>query len=184
MTLTIPRMTDAELVEFCPHYPDYFVEVTAEGQVIIRPPNYSLTLARRIKIARALDGWAEADGRGIATESSGRFVLPNGARRSPDASSERLSTQTSSEIRRFWRLCLEFVIELRSTHDRRATLRTKTQEWIRNGAELAWTIDPEARTVEIYRPGAPVETLTDAKTIVAGPPINGFQLDWKRFGTL
>ena len=49
-----------------------------------------------------------------------------------------------------------------------------------NGTELAWMIDPEAKTVEIYRPGVPVETLIDAKTIIAGPSVAGFQLDRER----
>ena len=72
------------------------------------------------------------------------------------------------------------MIELRSTHDRLGTFRAKMQEWVDNGAELAWMIDPEAKTVEIYRPGVPVETLIDAKTIIAGPPVAGFQLDLER----
>ena len=69
ITLTAAQMTDEEFVEFCSHYPDYFVEVTADGQVIIMPPNYSSTSVRGNNITRALGNWADADGRGIATES-------------------------------------------------------------------------------------------------------------------
>ena len=38
-TLTVPRMNDEEFLEFCSHYPDCFVEVSADGEVTIMPPN-------------------------------------------------------------------------------------------------------------------------------------------------
>jgi len=37
-------------------------------------------------------------------------------------------------------------------------LRDKMEEWLTNGAQLARLIDPEARTVEIYRLGLDAET--------------------------
>jgi len=46
------------------------------------------------------------------------------------------------------------VIELRSHSDRPPVLRAKMQEYIENGANLGWMIDPDARTVEVYRPSA------------------------------
>ena len=106
-------------------------------------------------------------------------MLPSGARRSPDAawiSRTKLAKLNVSELKGFWHLCPEFVIELRSPHDRLRKLRAKMSEWIEAGAELAWLIDPETRTVEIYRPGVPVEIVSDAQTITAGTPVDGFTL--------
>src|ERR1017187_8578282 len=84
-TLTSPPMTDEEFANFCSEHPDLFFEMTADGSVIIMPPNYSLTSARNQEIGAQLQNWATLDGSGIATDASGGFVLPNGARRSPDA---------------------------------------------------------------------------------------------------
>src|SRR5215468_69131 len=84
-TLSAPPMTDEEFAEFCAEHPDLFFEMTAEGEIIVMPPTYSLTGARNAEISGQLRNWAKSDGRGMYTDSSSGFVLPNGARRSPDA---------------------------------------------------------------------------------------------------
>jgi Uma2 family endonuclease len=56
-------------------------------------------------------------------------------------------------------------------------LREKMVEWLSSGTSLAWLIDPEARTVEIYRPGCEPETLVDAASISGEGPVEGFVLD-------
>jgi len=50
------------------------------------------------------------------------------------------------------------VIEPRSETDRLSVLRRKMREWVDNGAKLIWLIDPERRTVEVYRPGCDPES--------------------------
>src|SRR5579872_5868075 len=85
-TLSAPPMTDREFAAFCAEHPDLFFEMTSQGEIVVTPPNFSLTSIRNREITSQLDRWATLDGRGIVGESSGGFVLPNGARRSPDAS--------------------------------------------------------------------------------------------------
>ena len=173
-------MSDDEFAQFCAEHPDYFVEMTAEGEIIIMPPNYPLTGARNQKIAFQLELWANRDGRGIVTEASAGFVLPSGARRSPDAAwipKSRLQQLDQKSLERFWHLCPDFVIELRSHYDRLPVLRNKMNEWIANGAQLAWLIDAGRRAVEIYRPGKEPEIRTDVTSVAAEGPVAGFVLD-------
>jgi Uma2 family endonuclease len=65
-------------------------------------------------------------------------------------------------------------------------LRKKIEEWMANGAQLAWLINPDNQTVEIYRPNREVEIRTGLKSIAADAPIQGFILDltyvWKPYG--
>ena len=56
-------------------------------------------------------------------------------------------------------------------------LRRKMQEWIRNGAELGWLIDPAARSVEIYRPNSQARLLTAIVSVTGEGPVEGFVLD-------
>jgi hypothetical protein len=49
--------------------------------------------------------------------------------------------------------------------------------FLANGATLGVLIDPEARTVEIYRPGREAQLLTDPKTVALDPEVPGFTLD-------
>ena len=189
-TLTAQPMTDEEFAAFCAEHPDLFFEMTAEGQIIVMPPTYSYTGARNSRINRQLDAWAEFDRRGIACDSSAGFVLPNGARRSPDGSwtlKTRVAELAPANRTRYWHLCPDFVIELRSSSDRLRSLKEKMEEYIANGAQLGWLIDPEARSVTVYRADATVETLSQIDSVAGEGPVAGFVLDlnsiWSPYGS-
>ena len=178
--LTAHPMTDDEFAAFCAEHPDLFFEMTAEGEIIVMPPAYSLTGARNSRITGQLDAWANRDGRGIACDSSTGYVLPNGARRSPDAAwtlKTRVADLDPASRGKFWHLSPDFVIELRSSTDRSRVLRAKMNEWLANGAQLGWLIDPEQRSVTIYRPDGEVETRTDIDSIAGEGPVAGFVLN-------
>jgi Uma2 family endonuclease len=178
-TLTAPPMTDEEFADFCAQHPDLFFEMTAEGELIVMPPNYSLTGLRNREIVSQLDRWASQDRRGVVGDSSTGFVLPNGARRSPDASwtaKTEIARLSKESLEGFWHLCPAFVIELRSHWDRLPVLRAKMREYIANGARLGWMIDPETRTVEVYRPDREPESLASVDSVSGEGPVAGFVL--------
>ena len=178
-TLTAPPMTDEQFADFCAEHPDLFFEMSADGEILVTPPNFSLTGARNLEICVQLGHWARSDGRGIAGDSSTGFVLPNGARRSPDASwtpKEELR-KLAAGVEGYWHLCPAFAIELRSHSDRLPVLRAKMQEYIANGASLAWMIDPQTRTVEVYRPNRQPESLLEIDSLSGEGPVAGFVLD-------
>ncbi len=55
-------------------------------------------------------------------------------------------------------------------------VQAKMEEYLANGARLGLLVDPEARRVHVYRPGAPAEVL-DARASVSGEPgLRGFRL--------
>src|SRR6266568_2912829 len=173
-------MTDEEFVAFCQQYEDCFVECTAEGEIIIMPPNYSGTSEQNLDVGAQLFMWTKKDGRGRAYDSSAGFRLPNGARRSPDASwirKDRVAALPKKQQEGFYHLCPDFVIELRSSTDRINRLEAKMEEYIANGAELGWLIDPEERAVWIYRPGRAAECVVNAERIPGEGPVADFVLD-------
>lgn len=179
-TLSVARMTDEGFAELCAEHPDLFFEINGEGDLIVMPPTYTLTGVRNSRIVRTLDAWAEQDGRGLVTDSSTGFLLPNGARRSPDAAwtaKARVAQLDESSRKGYWHLAPDFVIELQSTTDRPRLVREKMQEWITSGAQLAWLINPEERSLAVYRPDGTVETHTGIDSISGEGPVTGFWLD-------
>ncbi len=179
-TLTVAPMTDEAFAELCAEHPDLFFELCADGELLIMPPNYTLTGARTNEISRQLSNWARQDKRGVAFDSSTGWVLPNGARRSPDAAwvfKQRIKDLGPNVYCRYWPVCPNFVIELRSHWDRMRALREKMGEWLENGAELGWLIDAENRSVEIYRSNLELETRAGAASIADEGPVAGFVLD-------
>ena len=174
-------LTDEQFLALCERYRDYRIESTAEGDIIIEPPAHPKTGRRNAVITSQLVVWAEEDGRGEAYDSSAGFFLVSGARRSADSawvSKERMQGLEDDDA--MWHATPEFVIELRSKSDRIKTLRAKMQEWIANGASLAWLIDPKERTVEIYRSGAAPEILRDPVEVAGEGPVAGFVLKMAR----
>src|SRR5271166_4742965 len=74
----------------------------------------------------------------------------------------------------YWHLCPAFVIELRSHSDKLPVLRAKLQEYTADGARLGWMIDPETRTVEVYRPDRESELLAGVDSVSGEGPVQGF----------
>ena len=179
-TLTAQPMTDEEFTAFCAEHPDLNFEMTADGEIIVMAPTHFLTGASNSDIGAQLFNWARKDRRGVVGDSSTGFVLPNGARRSPDASwtlKSRVEGLDARKRRGFLHLCPDFVIEVRSDSDRLRTVRSKMREYLSNGALLGWLIDPENRSVEIYHPDGQVESRAGITKIEGEGPVAGFVLD-------
>ena len=174
------RLTDDQFYEFCRLNRDLRIERTAQGGLVIMAPAGGDTSARNAEITIQLGLWAKRDGTGQAFDSSGGFVLPNGATRSPDASwvrHDRLAALTADERAKFLPLCPDFVIELRSPTDGLSALQDKMGEYVVSGARLGWLIDPLAGQVFVYRPGAPVERLKEPDSVSANLELTGFRLE-------
>jgi Uma2 family endonuclease len=151
--------------------------------LIIMPPAHWFTAARGGEIFRQLGNWAIIRGGGLAVDASGGFRLPDGARLSADAawiSRGSIEGAKLSGRDRTWLLCPEFIVELRSQDDRLTVLRRKMREWIENGVQLGWLVDPERRAVEIYRTGEDPRILIGVDTVEGEGPVAGFTLDLKR----
>ena len=176
----VVRLSDDQFYEFCQLNRDLRIERTAGGGITIMPPTGGETSDRNAEITMQLRLWAKQDGTGVTFDSSGGFVLPNGAILSPDASwvsGDRFAALNAEQRTKFPPLCPEFVIELRSPTDSMPVLRNKMQEYVANGARLGWLIDPRERQVLVYRPETPVELLDRPRSLSAEPLLAGFTLE-------
>jgi len=174
------RFTDDEFAEFCSAHPELRVEMNSEGEMIIMPPVVSEGGRRNFTLAVRFGEWVEADGTGVGFDSSTGFTLPNGAKRSPDVSwirRERWEALTEEERNEFAPICPDFIVELRSKSDRLSTVREKMTEYIDNGAQLGWLLDPLEQKVHIYYPNAPVKILDYPAELSGEPLLPGFRLN-------
>ncbi|HEX8499959.1 MAG TPA: Uma2 family endonuclease [Pyrinomonadaceae bacterium] len=174
------KMSGDEFYDFCMRHEDLNLELSSEGDLIIVPPTGGKTGRRNSKLAVRFGLWAEKDGTGETFDSSSMFSLPNGAKRSPDLSwvkKERWEALSEGERERFSPVCPDFVVELRSPSDSLKRLQKKMEEYVENGAQLGWLLDPSTRRVYVYRAGAEAEVLEDPEAVSGEPLLRGFALD-------
>ncbi len=176
------ELTDDVLLKLSSLNDTLRLERNAKGELEILPPAHGITSRRNSRLTGRLDAWTERDGSGEAFDSSGGFLLPNGALRSPDASwvlKSRLAELTDEQKSGFPRICPDFVIELRSESDSLASVRRKMEEYLANGTRLGWLIDSidRRRRVYVYRPGSEVEILESPESLSGEPELPGFVLD-------
>ena len=175
-----PPMTDDEFYDFCQLYPNFRIERTAEGEIVIMPGTGLETSFRNNELARQVGNWAIADRRGMAFDSNAEFLLPSGAALSPDAcwiENSRLANFTREQKRKFTRICPDFVVELTSLSDRLKRVQKKMGEWIENGVQLGWLLDPDNRTAYIYRPGRELQIVANPQRLEGEGPVTGFVLE-------
>jgi Uma2 family endonuclease len=160
------------------------LELTKTGELIIMSPTGGTAGRKNRRLTQQLGNWADRDGTGEVFDSSTVFVLPNGARRSPDVSwirLERWNQLSQAQQDGFPPIVPNFVIELVSPSDlknqRYEDLQAKMQEYLENGTQLGWLIEPSAKTVEIYRSGQQVEILNNPQTLSGEEILPGFNLD-------
>jgi Uma2 family endonuclease len=176
-------MTEQEFLRFCEVNDFVRIEREPNGEILVMSPANSKTSIINSRVCRLLDEWTEADGHGVAFDSSGGFSLPDGSMRSPDAAwvlRRRWDALTEVQQSGFAPVCPDFVIELRSPSDKLGDVQAKMKMWISNGTEVAWLIDPERRAVEIYRPRHSFERLHDPSSVQGTGPVAGFELVMSR----
>ena len=134
------------------------LELTKTGELIVMSPTGGEAGRKNRRLTQQIGIWTDRDGTGEAFDSSTVFVLPNGARRSPDVSwikLERWNALTLEEKQGFPPIAPDFV----------------------NGVKLGWLIEPLAKTVEIYRSKQQVEILNNPQTLSGEDVLPGFILD-------
>ena len=179
LDLSSIRLTHEQFWEVCCDNPDLRLELTSNGELIVMPPAGSKTGKRNFNLTRQLAVWAEKDGTGIAFDSSAGFTLPDTSVLSPDASwvtRETWEALSDEEQEKFAPLCPDFVIELRSRWNTLKAQQDKMHEYVKNGVQLVWLIDPKERQVYVFRSRADVEVLTNAETVSGDPVLKGFVL--------
>ena len=155
------------------------MELRADGVLVIMPPTNPPSDEHEGESFGELRQWNIANGRpGRATGPTSAYRLSNGAIRCPDAawSPAEKVLPPSAEPPRARPYCPDFVIEVRSGSQRSlAPLLEKMREYMDNGAQLGWLIEPLERTVRVYRAGVgEPELLADPEGLDGEEILPGF----------
>ena len=176
-----PGMDDDEFYEFCQAHPNLRIERTALGEIEVMAPAGGESSYRSGEAYGQLRSWARRTGTGKSFDSSAEFILPDRSALAPDAawvSNASLSKLSLRDRKKFLKLVPDFVVEVMSPSDRLPAVKNKMELWRRNGVELGWLIDGDAKCVYVYRRGQnKFEKVSGAAGISGEGPVAGFELD-------
>ncbi len=163
LNLSAVKFTPTQFSDICRTNRDLRLELNSTGELIVLAPTGWGSSKRNLKLIVQVGIWNDRTQLGEAFQSSGGFVLPNGAQRSPDLAWVEKSRieALNPDPNKFLPLAPDFLIELRSATDSLSKLQQKMQEYQANGVRLGWLIDPQNRQVEIYRSNGDPEILAD-----------------------
>ncbi|MEH2129930.1 MAG: Uma2 family endonuclease [Nostoc sp.] len=179
LKLDTVHLSDEQFYHLCQNNRELKFERTAKGELIIMSPVGGESGNREADLIIDLGIWNRQTGLGYTFSSSTIFKLPNGADRSPDAAwiqGERWQALTPEQRRKFPPIAPDFVIELRSATDDLEMLRSKMQEYIDAGVQLAWLINPQQQQVEIYRQKQDLEVRNLPTQLSGENVLPGFRL--------
>ncbi len=189
LTLQLPpnlQFTDEEFAQIVAVNKELRLELTAEGELIIMAPTGGETGNRNFELYLDLGVWNRQNKLGKAFDSSTGFKLPNGATRSPDAAwirIERWEALTLEQRKKFLPLCPDFAVELVSQTDDVEDTKAKMQEYLDNGLQLGWLINPQDKQVIIYRPNQAPEFLQSHTSLSGEDVLPGLVLNLQQIFT-
>ncbi len=94
--------------------------------------------------------------------------------RASDVSFIRAERVPRPRPRRAFALAPDVAVEVRSPSDTGGVLRRKLVDYLEAGTAAVWVVDPDARTVEVHAPGAPVRRLGEGDTLEGDAALPGF----------
>jgi len=145
-------------------YPDHQIELR-EGKLIIMSPSDSVSGAVGVQFSTLLNLWVRQHGLGQVLDSSTGFRLPNGDLLSPDVSF--VSRERLKRIPRTYATVVpELIVEIKSSTDRIRELEQKIALFLRQGVQVGLLVDPDKRTVRVYRSNSLSKDAEDEDVII------------------
>ena len=152
-----------------------------DGEVVVSPGGvYHGEIV--IKIAHIIATFLDEHPIGKVYGDNVGLVFPNGNLRSPDVSfvrNEKLPGGKSPVT--FAELIPDLAVEVLSPSDSLRRLAQKIGEFLEVGVPLVWLVDPQRRSVTVYRSLSETQQLTAEDTIDAEPVLPGFTCLVSRF---
>lgn len=154
---TMDTLNNDEFFAFCEanrHNGMHF-ERDKNGRIIFMSPTGSIGGHNDGEIFVEVKLWNRKTKKGVVFPSSTGFTLPDSSIKSPDVAwirRERWEQVPPALRKKFAPICPDFVAEVISESDTWAEHETKMQEWIVNGCQLGWLIDPNEQTYMVFTP--------------------------------
>ncbi|MCS6918384.1 MAG: Uma2 family endonuclease [Fimbriimonadales bacterium] len=133
-----------------------------------------------VRIGAELAQAAQRARAGVAFAAETGFVLQHGETESvmaPDAAFVRYERLPEEGVPSgFCRFAPDLAVEVVSPNDSYTDVREKVGDWLAGGVQAVWVVDPQRRTVEVWRADGSVQSLTEDAALEAPDLLPDFRL--------
>jgi Uma2 family endonuclease len=171
---TVCKLTAQDLEKIQAELPDRRMELV-DGEIIVMTPSGYESDEVASSFSGELYNWVKPRKLGRVTGAGTGFNLPNENTRVPDVSfvrAERLNISPRS----FADLAPDLMVKVKSPTDSLKKLRAKIQEFLELGTLVGISIDPEVRSLEIYRFNQDMIVLEDGDTLTLPDLLPGWEI--------
>jgi Uma2 family endonuclease len=170
-------MTAEEFWDYCrlPENENKFLELV-RGEVVELPrPNKRHGVAAT-RIARFLDEYAERVRKGYVASNDTGVILE----REPDTVvgpdvAYYLDAKTYDELHPKWgEEPPVLAVEVLSPNDKMSKVNAKIADYLKNGVQVVWLLDPEEKHVTVYLPARAFEIIPESTDLTGGNELPGF----------
>jgi Uma2 family endonuclease len=136
------------------------------GEVIELPPPTKRHGVVSASVARILGNYTIARGAGYVTCNDSGVILQRSPDtvRGPDVAVYQDATSFEELHPKYGEVPPRLAVEVLSVNDKAGKVVSKITDYLANGIDMVWLIDPEERLVTVYRPGkSPYELRGDAE---------------------
>jgi Uma2 family endonuclease len=173
-----PTMTVDEFWEFCqrPENADRRFELIRGGVIEVSQPTRLHSIVAN-RIGSLLDRWAEASGSGYAATETG-VVLEDSLKSvvGPDVSFFTGPASIDDIPPKWGDDVPVLAVEVLSPNDRPGAVNRKVHDYLSSGVRVVWLVDPEERTVTVYRPAKTLELFDATGTLVGADDLPGLSV--------
>jgi Uma2 family endonuclease len=174
----MPSMTikDLEIVQNTLKQAGYDYRLELEnGKILVMSPSDIISSEIGVLFIRLLANWVYPRRLGRVFDSAGGFIMPDSNIKAPDVSFVR-AERLKKSVRYFGNLVPDLVIEIKSQSDRIKILEDKIKMFLSLGATVGILIDPDEKTVTIYRATANPIILKDGEILTIPELLPGWEL--------
>jgi Uma2 family endonuclease len=168
--------TEAELLELLDH--ENRTCELVDGTLVEKPLGIVESMLA-VALVRLLGNYVAERKLGVLSGPDGPYRLRFGLVRFPDIAFipwDRLPGKPT-ELPAIPSLIPTLAVEVLSESNTRREMDLKREEYFRAGVQLVWMVDPESRSVEVYRqPRSPEKVLRGADAIEGAEVLPGFTL--------
>lgn len=185
-------MTIADLEQLQAQHPDWQMELV-DGSILVMGPSDYESEEIGAEFVRQIANWVRPRKLGRVTGSSAGFILPkseeedsssengsNGQKEPRNLRAPDISFVQANRLKRtkrdFVELVPDLMVEVKSKTDRVKTLIKKIELFLELGAVVGILIDPDKRTLVVYRRNESPLTLCDGDTLTVPELLPGWEL--------